>query len=46
MLSDTFLADYERRFEKRHRHFRRITRGVAERYLLCANLNSGFARSR
>jgi ribosomal protein S27E len=43
---DTFLAEYESRFEKEYGFLRPIIKEVVERYLDCGNPRCGFARVR
>ena len=43
---DTFLAQYEARFQRRYGYLRPVVREVVDRYLDCANPMCGFARIR
>ena len=43
---DSFLSEYEHRFEKEYGFFRPIIKEVVERYLDCGNPRCGFARIR
>jgi hypothetical protein len=43
---DSFLSEYEGRFEKEYGFFRPIIKEVVERYLDCGNPRCGFARIR
>jgi hypothetical protein len=44
--SERFVVEYEARFEREYGYFRPVVREVVERYLDCANLRSGFPRTR